>query len=178
MACMVAMPLWVYAMRSKRFILIILLALGLAATASAQYPRAFGLRGGYTLEASYQHFLGDPHFLEVDLGLDLVGQRGFRLAGTYNLVLARPSWAGGDWTWYLGPGVVAGYVYHHKDAEHAGVAVAACAQLGVEYAPFKHLGISLDIRPMYGWHFKEKQAYMAGGIGYMLIPNLAIRFLF
>lgn len=164
-------------MRSKRLILIILMALGFAATASAQYPRAFGIRGGYGLEVSYQHFLGDPHFLEVDLGLDLVGERGFKVTGSYDFVIARPNITrGGDWSIYLGPGLSAGYVYN-KDAEDASFMVAGCLVLGMEFAPWRHFGISLDFRPMYGWDFGGKKPYL-GGLYSGLIPSLGVRFLF
>ena len=51
----------------KKIILVAALVLGFAAAAAAQ-PRALGLRGGYGVEASYQHTLGS-NFVEADLGL-------------------------------------------------------------------------------------------------------------
>ena len=51
----------------KKIILVAALVLGFAAAAVAQ-PRALGLRGGYGVELSYQHTLGE-NFLEADLGL-------------------------------------------------------------------------------------------------------------
>ena len=166
-------------MRSKRLLLVILLALGFAVAAHAQYPRAFGIRGGYGFEASYQHFLGDPHFLEVDLGYDLRGQGGFRLTGLYNLVIARPDWtAEGYWTWYIGLGASMGYLYNdivEADSKR-GFMVAGCAAVGVEYCLWDHLGISLDIRPTYGYHIGAKHAY--GSKLLWLIPALGVRYVF
>lgn len=163
-------------MLSKR-IIVLILALGLCAAASAQGSRAFGLRGGYGLEASYQHSFSSPHFLEVDLGVDFVGQRGFRATGVYDFVLGQPSLTGaGEWSFYLGPGVSVGYVYN-TDAVDPSFMVAGCLMLGVEWLLWDHLGISVDFRPMYGWDFAGKRAYK-GGLMYGLIPSLGIRFVF
>ena len=164
-------------MRSKRLFAALILALGLCAAASAQGSRAFGLRAGYGLEASYQHSFFEPHFLEVDLGVDFVGQRGFRLTGVYDFVLFHPSLTnGGEWSFYLGPGVSMGYVYN-KEAVDPSFMVAACVQLGMEWLLWDHLGLSVDVRPMYGWDFAGKKAY-EGGLFYGLIPSLGLRFVF
>lgn len=158
----------------KKTILILLLA-GLGLCAAAQ-PRAIGLRGGYGLELSYQHALDWPHFVEVDLGLDLAGNQGFRATATYNIVVAEPDWTSiGDWAFYVGPGVSAGYVYE-TGTNRSDVMLAAVAQLGCEYSPTEHLGISLDLRPMFGFHFGTGKFYTGGLLGF--IPTLGIRFKF
>lgn len=165
----------------KRMILLLaaLLCLGVAAT--AQDSRSFGFRFGYPKERiTYQHYLGDPHFLEVDLGVDLVGERGFMATATYNWVIAQPSWGGGDWSWYVGPGAALGYVFNHptmtegNDKPH--VAVAVALQVGCEFAPWRHLALSLDLCPMYGFHMGTKCWYKAGLYG--LIPSLSVKYLF
>ena len=51
----------------KKIILIAAMVLGFAVAAVAQ-PRAIGLRGGYGVELSYQHTLGE-NFVEANLGL-------------------------------------------------------------------------------------------------------------
>ena len=56
----------------KKALIVIAAVFGFAMVASAQ-PKAIGGRLGYGLEASYQHFLGNPNFLEVNLGLDMFG---------------------------------------------------------------------------------------------------------
>ena len=155
------------------------MALGFAVAAHAQYPRAFGVRGGYGLEASYQHCVGDPHFIEVDVGLDLVGQRGFRLTGIMDFVLWRPYMGRvGTWSLYAGPGVSTGYVYNSMDAPEPSFVVAACVQLGLEFAPWTHFAMAADLRPMYGWDFSSKTSYFRGGFWYGLIPSLSLKYLF
>ena len=64
----------------KKIILVAALVLGFAAAAAAQ-PRAVGLRGGYGVEATYQHTLG-ANFLEANLGL------GFGEVGYFNVGVA------------------------------------------------------------------------------------------
>lgn len=155
----------------KKTILILLLA-GLGLCAAAQ-PRAIGLRAGYGLELSYQHALDWPHFVEFDLGLDL--QQGVRGTATYNIVVAEPNWGGGDWAWYVGPGASAGYVYE-TGTDRMDVMLAAVAQLGCEYSPTEHLGLSLDLRPMFGYHFGTGKFYSGGMLGF--IPTLGVRFKF
>ena len=68
----------------KKIILVAALVLGFAAAAVAQ-PRAVGLRGGWGVEASYQHTLG-ANFIQADLGL--VGH-GITATATYNWMLAQ-----------------------------------------------------------------------------------------
>ena len=158
----------------KKTILILLLA-GLGLVAAAQ-PRAIGLRGGYGLELSYQHALDWPHFVEVDLGLDLVGDNGFRATATYNIVVAQPDWTSvGEWTWYVGPGASLGYV-SELGTDRVNVMAAAVVQVGCEYSPTEHLGLSLDMRPMFGFHFGTGKFYSGGMLG--LIPTLGVRFKF
>ena len=157
----------------KKTILILLLA-GLGLCTAAQ-PRAIGLRGGYGLELSYQHALDWPHFVEADLGLDLAGNKGFRTTVTYNIVIAEPSWGGGDWLWYVGPGVGMGYLYENK-TDRMDVMLAGVVQFGCEYSPTEHLGLSADLRPMFGYHFGTGKFYQGGLLGF--IPTLGIRFKF
>ena len=85
----------------KKALIVIAAVFGFALVASAQ-PKAIGGRLGYGLEASYQHFLGNPNLLEVNLGLDLLGgEPGFRATGTYNFTFAQPNWTPrGNWAWW------------------------------------------------------------------------------
>lgn len=156
----------------KKMLITLLLA-GLGLCAAAQ-PRAIGLRAGYGLELSYQHTLDWPHFLEIDMGLDLAGDHGFRTTATYNIVFAEPEWSSvGTWTWYVGPGASFGYVDENGKQN---LMLAFVAQLGCEYSPTAHLGISLDIRPMFGYHVGADHFYTGGMRGF--IPTLGVRFKF
>ena len=65
----------------KKIILLAALMLGLAVAASAQ-PRAIGLRGGYGIEASYQHTLSKTNFVQADLGFTAGG---FNMTATYTV---------------------------------------------------------------------------------------------
>lgn len=156
----------------KKTILILLLA-GLGLCAAAQ-PRAIGLRGLYGLEFSYQHTLDDPHFIEVDLGFDLVGQHGFRATATYNIVVGEPDWTSvGEWSLYIGPGASIGFV---DQRDNQNMMVAAVLQFGLEYSPTEHIGISADLRPMFGYHFSDR--FYADGLLYGFLPTLGVRFKF
>lgn len=156
----------------KKMLITLLLA-GLGLCAAAQ-PRAIGLRAGYGLELSYQHTLDWPNFLEIDMGLDLAGDHGFRTTATYNIVFAEPEWSSvGTWAWYVGPGASFGYVDENGKQN---LMLAFVAQLGCEYSPTAHLGISLDIRPMFGYHVGADHFYTGGMRGF--IPTLGVRFKF
>ena len=52
----------------RKAIIVIAAMLGFAFMSSAQ-PKAIGGRLGYGLEASYQHYLGSPNFLEANAGI-------------------------------------------------------------------------------------------------------------
>lgn len=165
----------------KKFITIIL-ALCLAwVSANAQIDsRGFGFRGLYGFEVSYQHYYYNPHFMEVDLGLDMVGDNGFKATGTYNWVVSNPMFGyWGEWLVYMGPGVSVGYVYDSKsthDYDTPGFMMAFVAQFGIEFRPWQHFGISVDMRPMFGYHFRTNGFYRAGMNGF--IPSLGFRYLF
>ena len=129
----------------KKTIIIIAVMLGFAFAASAQ-PKAIGGRLGYGIEASYQHTLGAPHFLELNAGIFGLNHVGFRFTGLYNFVFAQPNWTPrGSWAWYAGPGVSLGTAhYNDKNGQFfAGIA----GQLGLEYEFWFPLQLSVDLRP-------------------------------
>ena len=67
----------------KKVVLFAIALLGCAVMATAQ-PKAIGGRLGWGLGASYEHYLGEPHFLEFDAEMFNVDNIGFRLDGIYN----------------------------------------------------------------------------------------------
>lgn len=164
-------------MTMKKFIIVMIVACTFAGTAFSQ-TKAIGVRGGFGAEASYQHWMGWPQFMEVDLGLDLVGGQGFKLTGTYNWIIAEPAITyNGTWDVYMGPGVSLGYVYDTKSSDCLASAMAAfVVQFGLEYLPWRHFCISADVRPMIGYHFGTKDIYRGGLMGF--IPSLALRYEF
>ena len=92
----------------RKAIIVIAAMLGFAFMSSAQ-PKAIGGRLGYGLEASYQHYLGSPNFLEANAGIWGHEDIGFKVTGTYNFTFAQPKWTPrGNWAWYAGPGVTFG----------------------------------------------------------------------
>ena len=141
----------------KKIILIAALALGFAITATAGNPiekkfggksRALGLRGGYGVELSYQHSLGE-NFVEADLGL--FGFGAINAVATYNWMLAQPQWTSrGDWGFYAGAGAAAGLNFK-EGARGANIAVVG--QLGLEYTFWFPLQLSLDFRQNIGFGF-------------------------
>lgn len=162
-------------MRKLIFIITVLLAFGCALNAQ---PRSAGLRFGFTgAEATYQHYAGSVSFFEVDLGTDFVGADGFKASGLFNWELAHPSWGlNGYWTWYAGIGASTGYVNAYKNAAKPGFMLAALVQVACEYEFSFPLAISLDLRPEFGYQFRDKQYYDAGWLG--LIPTLAVKYKF
>jgi hypothetical protein len=127
----------------KKIILVAAMVLGFAVAAVAQ-PRALGLRGGYGVELSYQHTLGE-NFLEADLGLG--GFNSLAIAGTYNWMIAQPDWTSkGEWGFYAGPGVALGLGFGEAGFFNVGVA----GQVGLEYTFWFPLQLSVDLRPQLG----------------------------
>lgn len=124
----------------KKIIIAAALVLGFAVAASAQ-PRALGIRGGYGVDLSYQHSIGE-NFIEADLGLGSFSY--LNLAGTYNFMIAQPEWTDkGTWGFYAGPGVALG-------AGQGILNVGVAGQVGLEYTFDFPLQLSLDIRPQIG----------------------------
>jgi opacity protein-like surface antigen len=166
----------------KKIILIAALALGFAVAATAGNPiekkfggksRALGLRGGYGVELSYQHTLGE-NFVEADLGL--FGFGAINAVATYNWMLAQPQWTDkGDWGFYAGAGAAAGLNFT-EGARGANVAVVG--QLGLEYTFWFPLQLSLDIRPQIGVHIGEAPLFSATNLGLSAIPTLSVRYRF
>ena len=157
----------------KKTIIIIAVMLGFAFAASAQ-PKAIGGRLGYGIEASYQHTLGAPHFLELNAGIFGINHVGFRFTGLYNFVFAQPNWTPrGSWAWYAGPGVSLGTAhYNDKNGQFfAGIA----GQLGLEYEFWFPLQLSVDLRPQFG--FCDGAFYM-DGVTYGFVPTLSVRYAF
>lgn len=152
----------------KKIILVAAMVLGFAVAASAQ-PRAIGLRGGYGVELTYQHTLGE-NFLEANLGLN--GFNSLNVAATYNWMLVQPNWTSkGDWGVYAGPGAALGLGL----GDAAGLNVAVAGQVGLEYSFWFPLQLSLDIRPQLG-------LYTGGGASGLYFggwcPALGIRYKF
>lgn len=156
----------------KKALVVIAAVLGFAVMASAQ-PKAVGGRLGYGLEASYQHYLGCPNFLEVNAGLGLVGGAGFTATGTYNFMFAQPSWTSrGSWGWYAGPGITLGSTNYHDD-NHFFFGVVG--QLGLEYEFWFPLQLSADIRPAFGLC---DGGFWTDGLYGSFIPMISVRYSF
>lgn len=187
----------------KRLIASIAILLSAAALASAQ-PRSAGLRMGATgLDAAYQHSISQNQFVEGNLGLDFgsKGKPGFRVAGTYNFIFARPAWTDqGRWALYAGPGITLGGVNDRvthsvgaMDYSYAdfGFMFAVAAQAGIEYTFDFPLQLAADIRPCFGIHansvnyqdpasgetfIRKVGFYNRGLMGF--IPSVSVRYRF
>ena len=142
----------------KRFLLVVVSTLLLGVAAYAQ-PKAVGLRGGlfglsYNAEISYEHwftmFDNDYDFLEAELGV--FGGNGFKGTVMYNFTFAQPEFSdSGEWAFYAGPGLVAGYGtgVNKNDEKVSAPFVGVAAQLGLEYTFWFPLQLSLDFRPTF-----------------------------
>lgn len=160
-------------LKMKRALIILVAVFGFAAMASAQ-PKAVGGRLGFGIEASYQHYLGDPNFLELNAGVWGFGGVGFRTTGTYNFVFAQPQWSPrGSWAWYAGPGVTLGTA--HWNGEDNKFFFGILGQVGVEYKFWFPLQLSADIRPTLG--ICDGDFYSDGLIGGFL-PTISVRYAF
>ncbi|MBQ3607477.1 MAG: hypothetical protein II991_04185 [Bacteroidales bacterium] len=191
----------------KRFFFTITILL-CAAAAFAQ-PRSAGLRIGATgLDAVYQHTaLNKNEFIEGSIGLDfgVKSNAGFKVSGSYNIILARPALTDkGSWAIYAGPAAALGNVYDMVTYDVFGEKVkypdngfmfAVGGQAGIEYN-FEGFPIqaSIDLRPMVGIHvndgkfrdpatntiiegFESKSGFYGNGfIGF--IPHLSVRYRF
>lgn len=148
----------------KKIILIAAMVLGFAVAAVAQ-PRAIGLRGGYGVELSYQHTLGE-NFVEANLGL--TGFNALNVAATYNWTVAQPQWTSkGEWGVYAGPGAALGVGFGNPGTFN----VAAAGQVGLEYTFWFPLQLSLDLKPTLGFGFNH-------GFHWGVMPAFGVRYRF
>lgn len=124
----------------KLLLTIAILLTGL--TLSAQ-PKSFGVRVGTGLFMSYQQTLGGKNFLELDAGVNGVGDySGWRFVGTYNFNIVRAQVGAGHFDVYAGPGINMGLY------DNAKFVFGLNAQAGVSYDFGRiPLNISLDIVP-------------------------------
>lgn len=158
----------------KKAIIIIAAVLGFAVMASAQ-PKAIGGRlstwGG--LEVSYEHYLGNPNFLEVNVGMNWYGGGcGAEATGVYNFTFAQPAWTPrGNWAWYAGPGLTLGSTHYNDENQFF---FGIVGQVGLEYTFWFPLQLSADLRPVFG--FCDSEFWMNGLFGFA--PTLGIRYSF
>lgn len=193
----------------KKLIAVIVLSAAVAFSAFAQ-PKAVGGRfaadGVLGLEASYEHYVGSPNFIEVEAAFNWWGGFGGSATALYNFMVLQPNWTSrGEWGMYAGVGVSGGYVgniYRHTkyfdsqlelDLEDviieyygpgacSGGMVSLVPQFGLEYTFWFPLQFSVDIRPLVGMHF-NKNCYHGGvhfyGNGlYGFIPSISVRYAF
>ncbi|MCI1639669.1 MAG: hypothetical protein LKI42_00120 [Bacteroidales bacterium] len=156
----------------KKVFISVVILLGLSVVLSAQ-PKAIGGRFGYGMEASYEHYFGKPHFLEVNAGIFDPNDVGFRLTGIYNYVFAQPDWTtNGQWSWYAGPGVSLGSAYYNDNNNFF---FGVVGQIGLEYQFWFPLQLSADFRPVFGVCDGEfyRDGFLDG-----FFPTISVRYLF
>ena len=159
----------------KRISLAILICFVAILSASSQ-PKALGLRLGNDCQVSYEHSIGaHADFIEADLGMQFYyGYAvGLNAAAAYNFMVAQPGWTEmGQWGFYAGPAVKAGYVW-------IGGYVAVGAQVGLEYEFEIPLQLSIDIRPAVGFSVEGGNIglYAADAI-LGALPCLSVRYRF
>lgn len=156
----------------RRIISTIIAAVAITAVAAAQ-PRAIGLRLGPVAELSYQHTLPiSDSFIDAALGLDYVGQPGFKGTATWNFIVGDPAWSvRGQWAAFAGAGLSIGYVNDQvnysfiddvnkvvidKRINEIGVMAGIALQAGIEYTFWFPLQLSIDLRPIVGIHFANR----------------------
>lgn len=159
--------------------MIIALALTVSVAAIAQ-PKAIGARLGSDFELSYQHYVNNADFLELNLGTNLFGL-GINTTATYNFMIAQPNWTDrGQWGFYAGPGLSLGsYFVSNGDKVRAGFCTGIVGQVGLEYNFWFPLQLSFDLRPMIGFGVDSVNGvvyYTPGLFGFT--PHLAVRYAF
>lgn len=155
----------------KRYVFTIVLAIQTLAVLAQ--PRALGVRAGLEYQLSYEHALAErPDFIEAEAGYQLLGN-GFNVAAAYNFMVVQLEWtARGQWGFYIGPAVKAGFF-------GAGCYVAAGAQIGLEYNFDFPLQLSIDTRPAVGAAIVNRSASLYGGESVIgAIPCLSVRYRF
>ncbi|MGM9806215.1 MAG: hypothetical protein ACI3Z7_07285 [Candidatus Aphodosoma sp.] len=129
----------------KKFLLVVVLAVGAITFASAQ-PRAIGGRLGYGVAVSYQHGLGERNMVNLDV--DFPGFYGIGAAATYDWIFPITSWQEkGSWNWYAGVGAGLAFNFHNY------MSVGVAGRIGVEYNFWFPMQLSLDWRPVIGPNF-------------------------
>lgn len=161
----------------KRFI-ILAVALFTAAAVYAQ-PRAIGARFGSGLEFSYQHFVRNADFVELDLGFELPLNQingaalDFSATAIYDFVFAQPHWTSkGTWAWYAGPGATIGGQV--SDGEGSFL-IGTGGNIGLSYTFWFPLELSIDHRIMFGFNSRPDHHFYIGGY---LVPNFSVRYRF
>ena len=147
----------------KKLTLIAVFALTAFTVSQAQdFSQAFGIRGGYGAELSYQHPLSGNTRLEADLGLYGFHSTGFVLTGIHQWVFGIQD----GFNWYAGVGAEIGSL-------EGTFGLGAAGQIGIEYyIPSVPIQLSLDYRPSW-FILPSNYAFNAfGGVG------LGIRYTF
>ena len=153
----------------KKFLIILVAALGMAAVASAQ-PKAIGGRiGNYGLDISYENYVGSgSDFLEFELGLDdAFSTSAFHFDGVYNIMIAHPDWtSSGQWGFYAGPGASVA-VWENGKAENV-VYAGVVGNVGLEYIFDFPLQLSISLRPrlMFGDGKVRDNGLLSLGLGF------------
>ena len=153
----------------KKFLIILVAALGMAAVASAQ-PKAIGGRiGNYGLDISYENYVGSgSDFLEFELGLDdAFSTSAFHFDGVYNIMIDHPDWtSSGQWGFDAGPGASVA-VWENGKAENV-VYAGVVGNVGLEYIFDFPLQLSISLRPrlMFGDGKVRDNGLLSLGLGF------------
>ena len=158
-----------------KYLFLILTAVLTSVFAASAQPKALGARAGMDCQLSYQHGILSEDFVEVDLGVEFIyGYAvGLNAAAGYNFMIAQPKWTqSGQWGFYAGPAVKAGYLW-------VGGYLAVGAQVGLEYSFDFPLQVSLDIRPVVGIAMEGGTCSIYGAEAILgSIPCLSFRYRF
>ena len=163
-----------------------ILFIALLATASIMVyagPRAIGGRLGALNGVSYEHAIGEHNMIEVELGYAVYGRTdtwdnthyhyhywgpNVQVAATYDWIdpfgVTFPSMPQGEWHWYMGAGVAAGFGWNGHTTYYDAIFQAympatykcnwgylgAAGRVGVEYDFWFPLQLSVDFRPTLG----------------------------
>lgn len=177
----------------RRFILLLAIALVPAAALSAQ-PRSVGVRMGYYFDAMYQHDLSQKFFVDAALGTSVNGD--FRVSSTVNGVFYSFDAPEAYFNLYWSAGLAMGYMGDNCTVDvldlpvrvegtfySKGFAFGFVPGIGIECDFNIPLQLSLDIRPVIGFHVAEgyngrtyANFYDNGLFGF--IPSISVRYRF
>jgi len=131
----------------KKTILVFLLVTFGASTLIAQdYERAFGLRLGTMVGASYKQFLNTSQAIEAIVDLDIIDSDALSLRGTALYQFHFPISSVDGLAWYIGPGATFGL----RLGDDSGFLLGLDGMVGLEYKLSElPLCFSIDYNPKF-----------------------------